>query len=159
MVSIIIPIYNEEKILKEHFSLFKRLTARAELIFVDGGSIDESCEIASTIGRVLKAEKNRAVQMNCGAESATSNLLLFLHADTIIFPEAIATIESQALNNGFAGGCLTQRINNSSFIYRLIESFGNIRILIQRINQLCKGFKTFFSGDLSCCKLHGFNRG
>lgn len=127
MVSVICPIYNEEKILSENSFLFQKLSSRSELIFVDGGSIDKSREIARQFGVVLEAGKGRAVQMNSGAVSANNEILLFLHADTTVSKDALAAIEAGIIENGYAGGCLTQRIDKKGLIFRLIELQGNIR--------------------------------
>ncbi len=37
------------------------------------------------------------------------------------------------MDNGFIGGCLTQRIDKTGVIYRLIENFGNIRAKAAKI--------------------------
>ena len=71
--------------------------------------------------------------MNCGAEHARHEILLFLHSDNYILPEAILSIEQNIKKNGFIGGCLTQRIDNHNFIYRLIESQGNIRAILSKV--------------------------
>jgi rSAM/selenodomain-associated transferase 2 len=133
VISIIVPIYNEEKILSKNSSQFKNLSQYAELIFIDGGSSDKSIEIASDYGKVLCSKKGRAVQMNCGAYSAKEKVLLFLHADTFIYSDALASIKRAIKDNGFIGGCLTQRIDKDGAIYRLIENFGNIRAKITKV--------------------------
>lgn len=127
MISIIIPFYNEEKILLENLAYFQELSRLSELIFVDGGSVDKSREIAGSCARVLIAERGRARQMNYGASLARSEILLFLHADTILPREALAAIERKVNWEIFLGGCLTQRISSNHFIYRLIEWQGNLR--------------------------------
>jgi len=133
MISIIIPVYNEEEILLRNSQKLKNLSQSAELIFVDGGSSDKSAEIASSYGVVIDCKKGRALQMNCGAEYARHEILLFLHSDNYIFPEAILSIEKNIKKNGFIGGCLTQRIDNRRFIYRIIESQGNIRARLSKV--------------------------
>ena len=67
--------------------LFKELEQfrknNCEIIIVDGGSTDNSVEIAENKGfRVEKTTCGRAHQMNTGAEKASGSTLLFLHADT-----------------------------------------------------------------------------
>lgn len=133
MISVIIPIYDEEKILSENSVYFRNLSQKAELIFVDGGSVDRSAQIAGSFGRVVLAEKGRAVQMNYGASLAGKDIILFLHADTCVSPEALSSIEEKITGCGFVGGCLTQRINNESFIYRLIEAQGNSRAKLTKV--------------------------
>lgn len=127
MISIIIPIYNEEKILNINAARFVGLSAHAELIFVDGGSIDRGIEIARRYGRILQSKKGRAIQMNFGAKQAKNDILLFLHADNIVSPESLENIEKAVWRNGVVGGCLTQRIDKKGIIFRLIEAQGNFR--------------------------------
>ena len=127
MISIICPVYNEEKILTEAAANLEKLSRQAEIIFVDGGSLDRSAEIAGGFGKVLKCKKGRAAQMNHGARFAKADILLFLHVDTVISTEALKSIAKSINEDSFIGGCLTQRIDNDSFVYRLIEAQGNTR--------------------------------
>ena len=58
-------------------------------IEVDGGSTDGTVERARALAdRVLEAPRGRAVQMNTGAASARGDVLLFLHADTVLPEDA-----------------------------------------------------------------------
>ena len=60
----------------------------AELIVVDGGSGDGTAERAAAgADVVITAARGRASQMNAGAARARGEILLFLHADTLL-PEA-----------------------------------------------------------------------
>lgn len=126
MISAIIPFYNEEQSLMENSVFFRNLANYAELIFVDGGSLDKSYDIASGYGKVIKSNKGRAIQMNRGVYSCKGNILLFLHADTRVSLDTLLCIE-KTIGKGYSGGCMTQRIDNDAFIYRLIEMQGNIR--------------------------------
>ena len=59
------------------------LAGPEEILVVDGGSVDKTVEIASSAGaRVIEAERGRGLQLKTGGEAATSQWLLFLHADT-----------------------------------------------------------------------------
>lgn len=133
MISIIIPVYNEEEILSQNPLYFRSLSKKAELIFVDGGSFDRSREIASDYGRVVRTTKSRALQMNYGAGVAKGDTLLFLHADTVIDINTLDSIENKLKDNNFIGGCLTQQIDKDGFIYRFIETFGNIRARLSKV--------------------------
>lgn len=133
MISVVIPIYNEEKILEMNASFFDRLSKQAELIFVDGGSTDRTTELARSYSKVLHCEKSRAVQMNCGAKEARYDKLLFLHADTAISPSVILSIEKQFSRNCIVGGCLTQSLDKEGIIYRIIETQGNLRARFSKI--------------------------
>lgn len=127
MISVIIPVYNEAKILEMNASFFDRLSKQAEVIFVDGGSADRTVEFAQSYAKVMHCEKGRARQMNLGASRARNDILLFLHADSRISSGALESIEKKIYHSGVAGGCLMQRIDKKGLTYRLIEAQGNIR--------------------------------
>jgi rSAM/selenodomain-associated transferase 2 len=140
MISVIVPIYNEEEIVGTHSQIFAELSQNTELIFIDGKSGDKGANIAGQYGRVLKSERGRARQMNAGAREARNDILLFLHADNAVSPEAIKNIEKEIRQNGAVGGCLTQRIDNAGIIFRLIEGQGNNRARRTKIFYGDQGF-------------------
>lgn len=133
MVTIIVPIYNEERVLSKNIVYFNNLARQTELLFVDGGSTDRSVEIVSRIGSLLHSGNGRSLQMNKGGFSAKGDILFFMHVDTIISPDTLLAIEVAINEKGFIGGCLTQRIDRDAFIYRLIEKQGNTRARIYKI--------------------------
>jgi rSAM/selenodomain-associated transferase 2 len=56
-----------------------------EVIIADGGSSDETADIADVAGATfIRAEKGRGFQLAAGSELARSDWLLFLHADTVL---------------------------------------------------------------------------
>ena len=153
MITIIIPIYNEEKILSKNLPGFHRLAKESELIFVDGGSSDRSAEVAKVYGKVVRTGKGRGLQMNYGAEHAESDILLFLHADNIISPKTVASVEKRLKNSGYIGGCLTQRIDRKGLIYRILETHGNLRA---RATKIFYGDQAIFVRKDKFLKLKGF---
>jgi len=132
MISIIIPTYNEEKRISDVLECIHKYDE--EIIIADGGSDDNTLEIAGRFERVriLKTEKGRAHQMNRAARIAKGNILLFLHADCIPEHDSLAKITA-CINSGYAGGCLSQRISSRKRIYRLIERSGNLRAKLSGI--------------------------
>jgi len=83
-LTIIIPVLNEARILPDRLEALQFVRSRdVELIVVDGGSTDDSFDIASAQSdHTLKSPAGRAKQMNHGARHASTEWLLFLHADT-----------------------------------------------------------------------------
>ncbi len=126
MISIIIPILNEEKILGKTLNRLQPELADHELIIVDGGSTDASVCIARKYGKVVLTERGRAKQLNAGAAAASGDILLFLHADIWLEPGALTAVEA-ALANGYVGGAFRQKIDGKHFLYRFIETVGNFR--------------------------------
>lgn len=93
-VSIVIPALEEEKALPALAAALSRLDPPAdEIILVDGGSSDATCEIAQAAGwQLVVSEPGRAVQINKGVETARGPLVCVLHADTLPPADAIAVI-------------------------------------------------------------------
>jgi|SRR3989338_7540235 len=132
MISIIIPVYNEENIIQETLAALP-YKDNLEVIVVDGGSLDRTVEIAKGYPvKVILGPKNRALQMNMGAEAAKGEAFLFLHADCALEAGSLGEIQGY-LGNGCVGGCLRQRINSGKLIYRAIEASGNIRARLSKV--------------------------
>ena len=89
-LTIVIPTLDEAGSIGATLEALTRLPSLAEIIVVDGGSRDETTEIARSHGaRVIIAEQTgRGAQMHAGARIAVGDVLWFLHADTI--PPAVA---------------------------------------------------------------------
>ncbi len=109
MLSIIIPTYNEADYIQSTIrQLWKNDTQNLikEIIIADGGSTDNTCSIARSEGvRVVNCpQKGRAAQMNFGAFSARSEILYFLHADTLP-PPGFTTMIIGAVQHGVGAGC------------------------------------------------------
>ncbi len=126
-ISIIIPVLNEEKFLPATLAN-TQLGKEVEVIVVDGGSQDGSAQLAQSLGmKVLSARGGRASQMNAGALAATGDILLFLHADTLL-PKEFDALVRQAMKQPLAiAGAFALRIDTSLFGLRAIESGVNWR--------------------------------
>ena len=83
MISIIIPVRNEAQNISKNLNHLQELRRRnsCEIILVDGGSTDNTTEIANNlVDHILKTKSGRAIQQNIGASIAKGNTLVFLHA-------------------------------------------------------------------------------
>lgn len=92
--SVIIPALNEaERLGATLDSIAAQGETDLEVLVVDGGSTDATAALAIRGGaRVLTSPPGRARQMNAGAAAATGDVLLFLHADTLLPPDGLARI-------------------------------------------------------------------
>ena len=86
MISIVIPTLNESVYLANTLlSIFDAVSNPIEIIVVDGGSVDNTVEIARKFGvQVVLCGNGRSYQMNAGAAVATGDVLMFLHGDTVV---------------------------------------------------------------------------
>ena len=131
-ISVVIPVLNEE--LRLGGTLANVLPQLPEeVLVVDGGSRDATVAIATaTAGvRLLRADKGRARQMNAGAAAARGDWLLFLHADTLLPPQALARIA--ALPASVLAGAFRHRFSSDDWRLRLISRLDNYRTRLTRI--------------------------
>jgi len=117
-ISVITPIYNEAKILPAFITLlFDTLESEHyEIIFVDGGSKDDSIKIieANPNCTLLHSKKGRAIQMNAGAKKAHYPLLYFIHVDSIP-PKGFDQILLHQFKQGRKAGCFQMRFDHNHF--------------------------------------------
>lgn len=127
--SIIMPVLNEESVLEQTLCRLMRVCApyECELLIVDGGSEDATVAIARRYGRAIAAPRGRASQMNAGAAEATGDILLFLHADSLLPDDAFLAIERACASPGVVGGAFLICFNCSQLAYRLVAFFTNLR--------------------------------
>ncbi|SDN47950.1 transferase 2, rSAM/selenodomain-associated [Vreelandella arcis] len=88
------PVLNEAAGLEATLEALQPLRAQgADVIVVDGGSIDESVALATPLAdKVISGGPGRARQMNLGAQQASAPALVFLHADTRLPDNAVSQI-------------------------------------------------------------------
>ena len=141
MLSIILPVLNEEASLPDVLARLQYLRQQGhEVIVVDGGSHDNSLMLAQQAAdKVIVSQPGRAIQMNSGAELATGDILLFLHADTIL-PEEVERILSEIEGDTFWGR-FDVRLSGRRFIFRIIEAMMNFR---SRITSVATGDQAIF---------------
>jgi len=134
MISVIIPIFNEEEYIKPCLRGIYKQKSDYEIIIVDYSSADSTIKIAKKYSkvRVIKSKKGRVMQMNTGTIKAKGDILLFLHADTIMPTNAFVKIES-SIGKGFIGGGFLQRFSEKNFLLRLVSLRSNLRTLTTHI--------------------------
>ena len=97
LVSIIINNYNYEAFLQMAIdSALKQTYPSIEVVVVDDGSTDRSQEIIASysdrIVAVMKENGGQASSLNAGVEASSGNILCFLDADDIFYPQKVETI-------------------------------------------------------------------
>lgn len=120
-LSIVIPTLNEEVVLGSTLESVRRSAPGSEVIVSDGGSHDGTLAVAGSFPgvRTLGAPRGRGPQMNAGAAVATGDVLLFLHADTHLPPDAGTLVASALEDPRVVGGSFFLGFDSAHPILRL----------------------------------------
>jgi len=128
-ISIIVPVLNEAANLRPSLAQLRGSSPKAEIIVVDGGSTDDSVQIARELAdAVLESHPGRAVQMNIGARTANGDILWFVHADSSVSSSLPIAIETALADPNVAGGCFRLRLESPKLIYRIRDAIGNFLV-------------------------------
>lgn len=124
-LAIVVPTLNEEGALRRNLPL--ALAQADEVVITDGGSTDGTLEVARSLGaRAISGPPGRGGQLNRGAAATEADVLLFLHADTIL-PDSAGQAVRKAVAEGAPGGAFLLRFDGEGFVYRLGERVVNLR--------------------------------
>jgi len=151
-ISVVIPTLNEEFHIEKTLQSINKQEGDYEFYVVDGGSTDNTVAIAKRYACVINSKRGRAVQMNVGAKLCTGDVLLFLHADTILPDNAFREIRKRMQDNKVAGGSFYIAFDADNFILRGISfitrfnfrlfHFGDQGIFVRRdVFQALNGYK------------------
>ncbi|GFI51573.1 putative glycosyltransferase [Lachnospiraceae bacterium] len=130
-VSIIIPVYNEEKTVQRLLGTLEPVKEKAEILFVDGGSTDRTLSLIPDEYTVLQGPKGRARQMNLGAEKSVGNVLFFLHCDSELPVDAIEQIE--AVMRKYRAGCFGIAFHSKNIWMKCCQIISNHRIKDRKV--------------------------
>jgi len=143
MLSVIIPCLNEAEGIAGTLSALAPLRARgAEVIVVDGGSSDGTVECAASFADlVISAPRGRAPQMNAGAARARGEIMLFLHADTLL-PESADVLIVDGLKRSRRGwGRFDVVISGGNPLLPVVALLMNVR---SRLTGIATGDQAIF---------------
>jgi rSAM/selenodomain-associated transferase 2 len=135
-LSIIIPTFNEGAIIRASLkALAPMRSAGHEIIVVDGGSHDDTVSNAQPLAdRMISCERGRARQMNAGAKAARGNVLVFLHADTLLPLNADSLIIDGMRQSSKNWGRFDIRLAGRRPPLRIVETLMNWRSRLSGIS-------------------------
>ncbi len=146
-IAVIVPVLNEARGI--HACLDALLAHDvAKIVIVDGGSHDATREVVQTYTAghadnrivLIESPRGRAHQMNAGAQAASADVLLFLHADTQLPEHAVARCR-EAIEGGAVWGRFDVRFNDNHGLLPLVAFLMNWR---SRLTGICTGDQGIF---------------
>jgi len=133
-ISIVIPAFNEERLLGESLAqiksaaeAFTRRGWEVEFIVCDNNSTDRTAEIARAAGATVVFEPVNQIARarNSGAAAATGDWLVFVDADSHPGAELLADVAEQIISGNCLAGGATLRLDEKHFAAGWITRFWN----------------------------------
>jgi rSAM/selenodomain-associated transferase 2 len=134
--SIIIPVLNEAENINGVIAHLHAVEPdeHPEIIVVDGDQEGGTIRAITAAGvRAVISKKGRACQMNHGASLASGDILLFLHADTLLPRMAFSLIRSSLRDDRIVAGAFDLGIDSDRRIFRVTENYVALRTLLTRV--------------------------
>jgi rSAM/selenodomain-associated transferase 2 len=143
-LSIVMPVLDEADGIVEALAALALLRARGvEIVVSDGGSSDATTALARPLADVVVvAPRGRGRQMNAGAAASHGDVLLFLHADTRLPPDADALISGGLARTGYTWGRFDVRIAGAHRLFPVIAAAMNLR---SRVSGIATGDQAIFT--------------
>ena len=126
-LSVIVPAHNEEATIDRTLAHTWEHVRPAEVFVANVSSSDRTGEIASRTARVLTLETTRGAALNLAASQATGDVLLFVHADTLLPGDAAAQVETALDDPRVVGGAFRLRLDDPGWLARLVSHMVNVR--------------------------------
>jgi rSAM/selenodomain-associated transferase 2 len=156
-IAIVVPVFNEALAVPRFLAHVadSKVTENQdfELVFVDGGSTDNTTALIQDAGlRVISSPKGRAWQMNAGAAQTTGDVLLFLHADTQLPQNALKAITT-SLAGKICWGRFDVRIAGKPWMLGVVARMMNWR---SRLTGIATGDQAMFMTRTAYQAIGGF---
>ena len=142
-ISIVIPALDEAHGIVAALAPLQMLRADdCEVILVDGGSRDDTVMRAQPwCDKVVRAPRGRARQMNAGAAAAEGEVLLFLHADTLLPPGGPAAVRAACAKGALCWGRFDVVLAGKHPLLAVVGAMMNLR---SRLSGIATGDQAMF---------------
>jgi rSAM/selenodomain-associated transferase 2 len=128
-ISVVIPSLNEADLMGQCLQSLQNRTGLKDIVVADGGSMDETREIAMQSGAVVvESSKGRGLQIEKGIKTTSADVILVMHADCEakkgVFEKILKTLEE---NPHAVGGAIGMQFKQRKLRTRVVASLNNVR--------------------------------
>ena len=124
-LAVVLPALNEAAVLLATLrSLLGQSRRPDRIVVVDGGSVDETADIARASGAevLAVAGRGRGGQIAAGVAACTEDIVVVAHADMLFPPTALEAVEQYLVQHpACPGGCLGHVFDRPRRVVRCIE--------------------------------------
>src|SRR5205807_5086837 len=132
-ISFIVPVFNEAPLIRRFLAQLGERAPGAEIIVADGGSTDGTADLAPGFcDRLVESQRDRARQMNAGANAARGDILWFVHADVELPSQSLDEIMRIMEDSNVVGGYFRIRLPGA-LIYRLTDNLAHYAGMLLRM--------------------------
>jgi uncharacterized protein len=150
-IAVILPTLNEAALLPATLAAIGRA---AQIIVTDGGSLDATCAIARAHGAdIVEGAPRRAAQLNAAVARTAADILLFLHADTLLPADWHEEVQRIMAQSNVVLGAFSLHIAGGGAAERIIAWAANRR---SRYRQLPYGDQGLFIRRTDFLNIGGF---
>ena len=145
--TIIIPTLNEARYIQSTIQRIRDLNGSAQIIVADAESSDETVQLCQKEKlEVVFCKRGRGSQCNAGAEKASGDVLLFLHADTLLPENAFELLSTYFSNEEINVGTFRLSFDSPKSILRIYCWFTKFDSMFTRFGDQCIVIrKSFFN--------------
>ncbi len=124
-ISLIVCTYNEASTAQRLTRQLNALNGQCEIVIADGGSTDGTREMLGADFKVIDCPKGRGRQLNRGVAASHGDILFFIHADSILPPDALAQIRE--VMRSYRAGCFGITFPRSTIAMACCQRLSNFR--------------------------------
>ena len=133
-ISIILPVLSEARCINDIIGHLREQDRSVEIIVIDGDPAGNTiAAISDRDVRTAVAPRGRGIQMNRGADLASGDILLFLHADTRLPSRAFSLLRAVLADTSIVGGAFDLGIDSRRWYFRITERYVAFRTRITRV--------------------------
>jgi rSAM/selenodomain-associated transferase 2 len=147
--SVIIPTLNEAKFIQPTIQRIRDLDESAQIIIADGESWDETVQLCQKAKlEIVFSKLGRGSQCNAGAEKASGDILLFLHADTLLPPNAFELLADYFSNPQIKIGTFRLSFNSENPMLHFYCLFTKFDSMFTRFGDQCIVIRKSFFNEI-----------
>jgi rSAM/selenodomain-associated transferase 2 len=147
--SVIIPTLNEAKYIQPTIQRIQDLNGSAQIIFADGESSDETVQLCQKAkAEVVFSKRGRGSQCNAGAQKASGDVLLFLHADTLLPHNAFELMTNYFSNEHINIGTFRLSFDSLNLTLRFYCWFTKFDSIFTRFGDQCIVIRKSFFNEI-----------